>query len=127
MKVILLSLAILISLFVLITGGLAAINHNTYIVGGEYVVHEGEIVHGNLELFFAQVKLEKDARVDGAIVSISSVVDVHGTVTGKISSLESEVNLEQSAQVKAVPSDTGVFPLVILLPEMARWNLSFGD
>jgi hypothetical protein len=127
MKVILLSLVLLISLLVLVTGGLAAINHNTFIVGGEYVVHEDEIVRGNLDLLFAQVTLEKDARVEGAIVSVSSVVDVRGMVTGNISSLESDVNLGQSAQVKAIPSDTGVFPLVILLPEMARWNLSFGE
>ena len=89
MKVILLPLILLIFLFVLITGGLAGIHHNTYVVGGEYVVREGEIVHGNLEFLFAQVALEEDSRVEGAIVSISSVLDVDGTVTGNISSLES--------------------------------------
>jgi hypothetical protein len=111
---------------VLVSGALAAINHNTYIVGGEYVVRKGEIVDGNLGLFFAEVTLEKGARVDGTVLSFSSVVDVYGTVAGNISSLESEVNVRPSAQVKVVPKDTGVFPVVILLPNIARWNLAFG-
>jgi hypothetical protein len=114
-------------LAVLITGALAVINHDTYIIGGDYVVHEGNIVHGNLRLFFAQVTLEKDAHVEGAILSFSSTMDVRGTVTGNISSLESEVKVRESAHIKGIPSDTNILPLVLLLPEMARWNMSFGD
>ena len=124
MKVILLPLVTLMFLVMLLTGALALINHNSYIVGGEYVIRGGETVQGNLSLFFAQVTLEKDARLEGSILSFSSVVDVGGTVTGNISSLESEVNVRQPAEVKVVPRDTGVFPLVLLLPEMARWNVA---
>ncbi len=126
MKIILLSLGILMFLFILTTGALNTFNHNTYIIGGEYIVHKGEVVQGNLGTFFAQVILEKDARVDGALLSFSSSVEVCGNVTGNITSLESEVNVQQSAQVKGIPKDTGVFPFVVILPEMARWNLSFG-
>ncbi len=125
MKVILLALSSLVFLVVLITHVTAAINHNTFIMGGEYIVHEGEIVHGNLELVFAQVTLEEGSHIEGEILSISSAVDVCGTVSGKISSLESDVRLEKSARVKAMPRDKGIFPFVILLPEMVRWNPSF--
>jgi hypothetical protein len=123
MKIILLPLVIIMFLAALLTGALALIDHNSYIVGGEYVIREGETVQGNLSLFFAQVTLDKDSRLDGSILSFSSVVDVRGAVTGDISSVESEVNVQQSAQVKVVPRDTDLFPLVVLLPEMARWNV----
>lgn len=122
MKIILLPLVTLIFLGALITSAMALSNHISYVVGGEYVVPQGETVRRNLSLFFAQVSLEKDARLEGSILSVSSVVDIGGTVTGDISSLESEVRVRQSANVKAIPRDTGVFPLVVLLPEMARWN-----
>ena len=125
MKIILLALSSLVFLLVLITHAAAAVTHNTFIMGGEYIVHEGEIVHGNLELVFAQVTLEEGSNIDGEIFSVSSAVDVCGTVSGNISSLESDVRLERSARVKAMPHDKGVFPFVILLPEMVRWNPSF--
>jgi hypothetical protein len=125
MKVILLALSSLAFLVVLIIHAAAAINHNTFIMGGEYIVHEGEIVHGNLELVFAQVTLEEGSHIEGGVLSFSSAFDVCGTVAGNISSLESDVQLEKSARVKAMPRDKGVFPFVILLPEMVRWNPSF--
>jgi hypothetical protein len=126
MKTILLSLGILMFLFVLITVALITINHDTYIIGGNYIVPEGEVIHGNLGMFFAQVKLEKGARVEGALISFSSTLDLCGKVTGHITSLESEVTVQQSAQVKESPKDSGIFPFVVILPEMARWNLSIG-
>lgn len=126
MKTILQSLSIVVFLFVLITGALITINHNTYIIGGNYIVPEGEVLHGNLGTFFAQVKLEKGARVEGALLSFSSTLDLSGNVTGHITSLESEVTVQQSAQVKEIPEDSGIFPFVVILPEMARWNLTFG-
>lgn len=126
MKVILLPLVILISLAAVITAAFSIINHNTYVIGGEYIVREGEIIHGNLGLFFAQVKLEKDAQVEGRILSVSSTVDVSGKVNGDLSSFESEVKLEKTAQVTAFPKDKGIFHFVILLPELARWNISVG-
>ena len=125
MKVILLALSGIAFLVVLITLASAAINHNTFIMGGEYIVHEGEIVHGNLELAFAQVALEKGSHIEGGILSFSSAVDVCGKVSGNISSLESDIQLEKSARLIATPHDKGVFPFVVLLPQMVRWNSSF--
>ena len=125
MKIILLALISLVFLIVLMTGVAAFKNNNTLIMGGEYIVHQGEIVHGNLEFAFAQVTLEEGSHLDGGIISFSSAVDVCGTVSGNISSLESDFQLEKSARVKALPRDKGVFPFVILLPKMVRWNPSF--
>ena len=50
MKAILLMLGILMIPVILITGMFTGINHNIFIIGGEYVVHKGEIVHWNLGL-----------------------------------------------------------------------------
>jgi hypothetical protein len=126
MKIIFLSVGFLIFLFVVVMGALTLANHDTVIIGGDYLVPNGEVVHGNLRLFFSQVTLEKNARVEGAILSFSSTLDVWGTVRGNITSLESEINIRPSAQIKDVPMDTSVFPLVLIIPEMARLNLSFG-
>lgn len=124
MKVILLPLVFLLFMVMSIAAVSAVIGHNTYIIGGEYVVHEGETLHGNLELFFTQVIIEKDTRVDGKILSVSSTIDVRGIVTGNISAIESEVEIEQPADVKIISREPDVIPFVILLPEIARWNLS---
>jgi hypothetical protein len=122
MKVILLTLGILMFLVILGTGALNGINHNKYIIGGEYVVHRGEISHGNLELAFAQVTLEEGSHIDGAIHSFSSAVNIHGSVSGNILSIGSDIKLVTPAKVKYLPHNQIVFPYVILLPEMARWN-----
>lgn len=124
MKVIFLPLAFLLFMVMSIAAVSAVISHNTYIIGGEYVIHEGETLHGNLGLFFTQVILEKGTRVDGKILSVSSTIDVRGTVTGDISAIESEVEIEQPADVKIISREPDVIPFVILLPEVARWNLS---
>jgi hypothetical protein len=125
MKIILLSSALLVFLFVMTGGALGVINHDTYVIGGQYNLLPGEIVHGNLKLAFAQVNLQEGSRIDGEILSISSAVDIHGAVAGKISSIESDLEIDDSADVRSVDQDKDVIPFVILLPRMARWNLSF--
>jgi hypothetical protein len=126
MKVILPISGILLVPVILITSMFTIINHNIYIIGGEYVVHKGEIVHGNMGLAFAQVTLEEDSRIEGEILSFSSTLDGRGSITGNISSIESDIKLETPAKVTVMPRDRSVFPYIILLPRMARWNLSFG-
>jgi hypothetical protein len=126
MKVNLLPLIFFVFLVALIATSLALIDHNTYVIGGKYVVHEGDNVHGNLKLYFAQVLLEKDTLVHGEILSVSSTVDIQGEVTGDLSAIESEVKIGQPANVKVIAKEPDVFPFVILLPEIARWNISIG-
>jgi hypothetical protein len=126
MKIILLASSIMVFLFILTGGALALVNQDTYVIGGEYVVREGEIVRGNLNLVFAQVTLEDGSKIEGGLLAISSCVDVRGSVAGSISSVESDIKLEKSASVRDLHQDKGVIPFVILLPKMARWNLAFG-
>jgi len=68
--------------------------------------------------------LEEGSLIEGKILSFSSAVEVIGSVAGNISSIGSDIKLEPSARVNVISSDKGVFSYVILLPKMARWNLS---
>jgi hypothetical protein len=124
MKVILPLSGILLAQIIFSAGMFTISNHNIFIIGGEYVVHKGEIVHGNLGLAFAQVTLEEDSRIEGEILSFSSTLDGRGSITGNISSIESDIKLETPAKVTVAARDQSVFPYIILLPRMARWNLS---
>jgi hypothetical protein len=126
MKVVLLISSILLVQVILITGMFTFTNHNICIIGGEYDVHKGEIVKGNLRLAFAQVTLEEDSQIEGEILSFSSTVNGRGSVSGNISSIESDIKLETPAKVTVAPRDRSIFPYIILLPRMARWNLFFG-
>jgi len=65
---------------ILITGMFTGINHNIFIIGGEYVVHKGEIVHWNLGLASPKVMLEEVPSLEGKILSFSSAVEVIGSV-----------------------------------------------
>ena len=123
MKTILSSSIILIFLLLLAGSAMAVISRNTCVIGGEYIVHDGEIVRGNLELVFAQATLEEGSHIDGEVLAFSSAIDVRGTVVGKIYSMESDIELEKSANVRVLDQDKGVLPFVVLLPKMARWNL----
>ena len=122
----LLAIGILIFLLLLIGGVVGTLDHKTYVIGGKYIVHENEIVRGNLELIFAQATVEKGSRIEGGISSFSSSIDIFESVAGEISSIESDIKVEQSAELKNLPEDKDVFPFVVLLPKMARWNLSIG-
>jgi hypothetical protein len=126
MKIIILSICFLIFLLLLTGGVISALDNRTFVIGGEYIVPKGEIVQDNFELAFAQVTLEKDSLIKGDISSFSSTIDICGSVTGNISSIESDIELERTAKVKSLPQEKGVIAFVILLPKMARWNLSFG-
>ncbi len=120
MKIILLPAAILILLAVSLSGLLLFVKGNAYVIGGAYVVHDGETVKGDLNLIFAQAELERGGQVDGGIMSFSSALDLNGAVTGDILSIGSDIHVEETAQLKNKPREVDAFPYVILLPQMAR-------
>jgi len=124
MKITTLSFLLLIFLFLLINPISALIDKNTYIIGGEYILHKGEVVKGNLVLAFAQVTLEEDSRIEGNIRSFSSAIDLGCTLTGDISSVESDIKIEESTNLRSTQPDIGLLPFVVLLPNLARWNLA---
>lgn len=126
MKITALSFLLLIFLYLLINPITTLIDKNTYIIGGEYILHKGEVLRGNLVLAFAQVTLEEDSRIEGTIHSFSSAIDLGCTLTGDITSVESDVKIENSTNLKSTPPDKGLLPFVVLLPNLARWNLTAG-
>lgn len=122
MKVFLLPWLILFVLVGSVFGLSVGFHRNICVVGGEYVIREGHAVSGDLISFFTQVTVEKGAFVNGSILSFSSTLDISGSVTGNISSLESDVKVRKSAEINAIPNNNGILHLVILLPKLARWN-----
>jgi hypothetical protein len=127
MKIILLPSAALILLGVLLSGGLLLLQGNAFVIGGEYVIHDGEAVNNNLNLIFAQVELERGGRVDGRIMSFSSAVDLNGEVANDILAIGSDINVEETAQLKEKPREVDTFPYVILLPELVRTGAALGN
>jgi hypothetical protein len=124
MKIIILSIGFLLFFLLLIRGMVGSLDHNTYVIGGEYTLHKDEIVQGKLHLFFAQATIEKGSHIEGDISSFSSSIDICGSVTGNISSMESDIQFDKTADFRGLVQDKDVLPFVILLPKMARWNLS---
>jgi len=124
MKTTSLAFLLLISLFLLIYPISALFDKNTYIIGGEYILHKGEVIRGNLVLAFAQVTLEEGSRIEGTIHSFSSAIDVGCTLTGDISSYESDIKIEESTNLRNSQPSKGLLPFVVLLPNLARWNIA---
>jgi len=91
------------------------------------VIHDGEAVNNNLNLIFAQVELERGGRVDGRIMSFSSAVDLNGEVANDILAIGSDINVEETAQLKEKPREVDTFPYVILLPELVRTGAALGN
>jgi hypothetical protein len=120
MKTLLISILIVAFLSGSLTGLHLVTPPDTYIIGGQYVVHAGEAVTGNLRTMFAQVTLEDGARVEGRITSLSSVLELAGTVRGQIVGIGSEIVVRNSAQLVSVPQHVGTIRYVVLLPEIAR-------
>ena len=120
MKMILLPVAIFVLLALSLGGWWGFIHDNTYVIGGEYVINNGDIVKGDLNLIFAQVEMENGGRVDGRILSFSSALDLNGVVSGDILAIGSDIQVEKAAQLREAPREVDAFPYVVLLPRMAR-------
>jgi cytoskeletal protein CcmA (bactofilin family) len=93
---------------------------DTYVIGGDYVVHRGEAVTGDLRTMFAQVTLEDGARIEGKILSVSSVLELAGTVRGEIVGIGSEIVVRNSAKLVSAPQHMETIRYVVLLPQIAR-------
>lgn len=92
----------------------------TYVVGGQYVVHAGEVLRGNLQTFFAQVTVEAGARVEGSITIVSSTLDLAGSVSGSVLSMGSDLTVRPGAAIDEGTRQLQGIPYVILLPSMVR-------
>jgi hypothetical protein len=120
MKTIAMPIAILVFVSASFTGWHLSRQPGNWVVGGEYVVHSGEVVSGNLQALFAQVTLKDGARVEGKILSVSSALDLAGTVSGEIVAFGSDVHVRDTASLSISPREMDAIPYVVLLPQMAR-------
>lgn len=79
------------------------------VTSGEYVVPAGETLHGGLFISSpGVVTIEEGARVDGAILMGSGVLNVNGEVSGGIASVSGEVHLGPNAVVGGTVSVASV-------------------
>jgi len=117
-----LAAAILLVVFILtsLTDWRLYTQPDSVVVGGEYVIHRGEVVTGNVDAWFAQITLEDGARVQGQIRSLSSVLNLGGKVDGTILAVGSDVIVRATAELAQHPRRVEIIPYVILLPRMAR-------
>ncbi len=126
MKMIALPIAILLFASASFTGWRLSRQPGSWVVGGEYVVHSGELVSGNVQALFAQVTLEEGARIDGRILSVSSALDLAGTVSGEIVAFGSDVQVRDTASLRLSPRELHAIPYVVLLPSngapRCRWS-----
>lgn len=77
------------SLIVSLLVSVFVIHHNAlYVIGGEYVLQEGETVNGDLYVVFADVTVQEGAYIHGDIFSLCSDVHTQGTIEGRSSSLK---------------------------------------
>jgi hypothetical protein len=120
MKLLSTPILILVLLSLSLTGWQLSAQPDTFVVGGAYVVRAGEVVRGNLQALFAQVTVEDGARVEGGITSLSSTLDLAGSVAGSVLAVESDVTIRATAQLVHDPRRLEAIPFVILLPPLAR-------
>lgn len=93
---------------------------DTYVVGGEFIIPAGGVLHGDIQALFAQVRLAHGARVDGKITAVSSTLDLAGSVGGAVLAIGSDVTVQATAELAHAPRAVEGIPYVVLLPALVR-------
>lgn len=120
MKALAVAVLLVVFIFASVTGWRLYAEPDSFVVGGSYTVHQGQVIRGNLDGLFSQITLEEGAQVEGQIRVVSSVLDVAGKVGGSISLVGSDLIVRETAELAEDPERLGDIPYVILLPRMAR-------
>lgn len=120
MKAVAAAMLLVLFLAVSMTGWRVFAQPDSVAVGGQYVIHRGEVVTGDLDAWFAQVTLEDGARVQGRIRAVSSVLDLGGKVDGTVLAVGSDVIVRITADLPKRPRSVEIIPYVILLPRMTQ-------
>ncbi len=120
MKAIGAAILLVVFLSASLTGWQLYAQPDNVVIGGEYVVATGQTVPGDLSVWFAQIRLEDGASVQGSIRAVSSVLDLGGRVEGSILGVGSDVIVRATAQLSEEPRSVQTISYVILLPRMAR-------
>ncbi len=103
-----------------LTGWRILSRSDTLVVGGQYTLPAGRVIHSNLKVFFAQVHIPDGARVDGQITAVSSTLELAGSVGGSVLAVSSDVTVRTTAQLAEPPHHVSGIPYVVLLPSMLR-------
>lgn len=120
MKLVALTMVVLVMLVSIMTGWRLLDRSDAYVVGGTYVIRSGEDVTGNVRALFAQVVVEKGARVTGRVLALSSTVDLAGGVGGEVLAVGSDVTVRQTATLGSSPRLVDMIPYVFLFPQILR-------
>jgi hypothetical protein len=107
-------------IFTSLAGWQSYIKPDSLVVGGVYTIHRGQVLSGDLDGVFSQIILEDGARVTGEIRSLSSVLDLAGTVDGAIFAVGSDVIVRETAALAQSPRQLETIHYVVLLPPMTR-------
>ncbi len=93
---------------------------DAFVIGGQVAIPANQVVHGNLQAVFAQIKLADGARVDGRITAVSSTLDLAGSVGGSVLAIGSDVTVRSTAELTGTLKRINGVPYVLLLPGMLR-------
>ena len=90
------------------------------VVGGQYHLTSDMPVEKDLSFYFAQVRIDEGASVDGHIFLYSSTLDLRGRVTEDIHAFESNVTLRETARVGGEIDQNDFIHWTLLLPAIAQ-------
>jgi hypothetical protein len=90
------------------------------VVGGRHHITSAEALEGDISFYFAQVTVDEGALVNGHIFLYSSTLDLQGHVTEDIHAFESDLTLEDTAQVDGDIDQNEFIHWTLLLPAIAQ-------
>jgi hypothetical protein len=99
---------------------LAGLQAGAFVLGGHYHIAPGETVKEDLSFYFAQVRIDEGASVEGHVFLYSSTLDLRGQITEDIHAFESDLTLREGAQVGGEIDETDLIHWTVLLPAAAR-------
>lgn len=91
-----------------------------FVLGGQYHITSETPLAEDMSFYFAQVKIEEGAKVDGQIFLYSSTLDLRGCVTEDIHAFESDLTLRETAQVDGEIDLNDFIHWTLLLPAVAQ-------
>ncbi|MGD8406786.1 MAG: polymer-forming cytoskeletal protein [Anaerolineales bacterium] len=90
------------------------------VLGGQHHITSDTPLSKNVSFYFAQVKIDEDAKVEGQIFLYSSTLDIRGTVTEDIHAFESDLTLHESAHVEGEIDQNDLIHWTLLLPAIVQ-------
>jgi hypothetical protein len=115
---------IIFSLFAVVLSTLSmpflVLHPGQFVLGGQHHITSETHLAEDVSFYFAQVKMDEDAKVEGQIFLYSSTLDLRGTVTEDIHAFESDLTLHQTAHVEGEIDQNDLIHWTLLLPEIVQ-------